>query len=126
MARRIRFRRSVVDSLLTYSRSAHPREGILLLRGEVKKDEILVKEVIIPPFAIHGEGFASFPLSSLPLDMSVMGVAHSHPSGVVRPSREDLYHGYGRLTVIVGYPYDSENDIGVFHKDGARATFDVV
>ena len=126
MSRRVRFKKSVVDSLLTYSKSAHPMEGILLLRGKTAKEEILVNEVMIPPFAVHGEGFSSFPLYSLPLDTSIMGVAHSHPSGALKPSSEDIYHGYGRLMVIVGYPYESEEDIGVFDKDGNRSVFEVV
>lgn len=124
--KRIYFMRSAVDSMLSYSKAAHPEEGILLLRGKVRKDAIFVVQVIIPPLATQGKAFSSFPLHLLPIDASVVGVAHSHPSGSVQPSLEDLNNFYGRLMVIIGYPYESEADIGVFNAEGNSARFTVI
>jgi len=117
------FKREVIDSILTYSKMNHPREGILLLRGKMAKDRLVVEEVMIPPFAIHDFHSSSFPLHALPGDPGVLGVFHSHPSGVVLPSTEDLNHAYGRIMVISGYPYESENDIKSFDKDGQELKF---
>ncbi|MEM3708187.1 MAG: Mov34/MPN/PAD-1 family protein [Nitrososphaerales archaeon] len=118
MLRKITFKSSVIDSLLSYAKAFYPNEGILLLRGKMSKDEILVKEIVIPPLAIHGMGFSSFPFHTLPIDLSIVGVAHSHPSGVLKPSLEDLNNFYGRIMVIIAYPYKSENDIAVFDREG--------
>jgi len=116
----------VINSLLTYSRSAHPNEGILLLRGKVKKDSIAVTDVVIPPFSVHGDGFSSFPSYMLPADFSIVGLAHSHPSGSLRPSSQDVSHFYGRIMVIITYPYRSKDDIAVFDYEGRRVAFTII
>lgn len=112
------FKRSVIDSILSYAKMAYPNEGILLLRGRTSKDKIAIEEVVIPPLATHGQGFASFPLFSLPIDFSIVGVAHSHPTRALGPSIPDLNQFYGRVMVIAAYPYESESDIAVFDGEG--------
>jgi len=117
---------SAVESILNYARALHPREGVLLLRGRTDTDRILVEEVVIPPLAAHGHGFSNFPLHMLPNDYSIMGTAHSHPSGLLRPSIEDLNHFYGRLMIIVAHPYESERQIAVFDRDGNTVGYEIV
>ena len=118
--------REVVDSILTYSRSAYPREGILLLRGKSKKGAVRVESVVIPPVATHGEGFSSFSWTMMPIDLSFIGVAHSHPSGYAVPSHQDLLHMMGRIMVIAGYPYTDESCVKVYDIDGNPVGFQVV
>lgn len=125
LEKQIIFRKEVVDGILTYAQSNHPRESILLLKGKIGKTDIRVNELIIPPFAIHGHDFSSFPLDMLPSGLGVLAVAHSHPSGAVLPSTEDINFFYGRFMVIVGYPYESERDIGAFGRDGRVLKFRV-
>lgn len=110
--------RSVILSILDYARACHPKEGVLLLRGKISKDRILVEEVEIPPLAVHGHRFSNFPLYMLPIDFSVVGTAHSHPSGVLKPSITDINNFYGRIMIIVAYPYRSEQDIAIFNGKG--------
>jgi len=119
-------KRSVIENLLSYARGSHPRESVLLLRGKVSKDEVFVNDTIIPPFATHGEGFATFPSHMLPLDFSIVGVAHSHPSGVLAPSTNDLNQFYGRIMVIVAFPYHSERNISLFNREGKTLMFKVI
>ena len=119
-------KRSVIENLLSYARGAHPRESVLLLRGKVSKDEVFVNDTIIPPFATHGEGFSTFPSHMLPLDFSVVGVAHSHPSGVLAPSVNDLNQVYGRIMIIVAFPYQSERNIALFNREGKALMFKVI
>ncbi len=126
MFKKITFKASVMNSLLSYAKTFHPNEGILLLRGKISKDEILVKETVIPPLATHGEGFSSFPFHMLPLDLSIVGVAHSHPSGVLKPSLGDLNNFYGRIMVIMAYPYNSERDIAVFDREGNMINYSII
>jgi len=126
MAKYVVIYRSAVESILSYAKALHPREGVLLLRGKVDKDRIVIKEVVIPPLAAHGRGFSNFPLHMLPNDFSVMGTAHSHPSGVLKSSIEDLNHFYGRIMIIAAYPYDSERQISVLDKDGNAERYEIV
>jgi len=122
----VRFEKSVADSLLSYAIDSYPKEAILLLRGKAGKDGILINEVLIPPLATHGRGFSSFSNIMLPMDLSVMGVSHSHPSDSNHPSMHDLNHFYGRIMVIMAYPFQSYSDIGVFNSHGDRLLLEVV
>lgn len=119
------FESSVVDSLFTYARMAYPNEGILLLRGKSKKGTVEVTSVVVPPAAVHGAAFSSFSWWMLPVDMSYMGVAHSHPSGNHHPSQEDLLHASGKLMVIMGYPYANTYNLGVYDHNGKPVPFEV-
>ena len=118
--------RSVIRSILDYAKACHPKEGILLLKGSLSKNRITVNEVEIPPLAVHGFGFSNFPLHMLPLDFSVVGTAHSHPSGVLRPSITDLNKFYGRIMIIAAYPYRSEENVAVFDREGRLIEYEIV
>jgi len=118
--------RAVIDSILSYAQMVHPREAILLLKGKINKQRIVVNDTQIPPLATHGNTFSSFPLHMLPIDFSIVGVAHSHPSGALRPSVTDLNKFYGRIMVIVAYPYLSENNIAIFDREGRTLKYEVV
>lgn len=118
--------RAVVDSILSYAQIFHPRESILLLRGKVDKHNLVINDTQLPPFATHGNAFSAFPLSRLPIDFSVMGVAHSHPSGALRPSATDLNKFYGRIMVITAYPYQSESNLAVFDRQGSPLKYKII
>lgn len=119
-------KRSVVESILSYAKMCHPREGILLLRGKAAGDTIRVEEVLIPPLSVRGSGFSSFPLQMLPIDFSIIGVAHSHPSGILAPSTADLNNFFGRIMIIVAFPYASEKDMIVIDGKGRRMDYKIV
>ena len=114
-----------MDSILTYAKICHPKEGILLLKGRKDKNRIMIDEVVIPPLSTQANGFSSFPLNVLPIDFSIIGTAHSHPSGILRPSIADSNNFYGRIMVITSYPYDSEKDLAVFSRDGIVVNYEM-
>jgi proteasome lid subunit RPN8/RPN11 len=122
----VKIEKSVADSILSYALIAYPKEGILLLRGKVEEDAIRVNDVLIPPMATHGHGFSDFPRIMLPMDFSVIGVGHSHPSGALRPSIQDLNHFYGRIMAIAAYPFESYDNIGVFDNRGEKLRHEIV
>jgi len=125
--RGIRFPADILEGLLNYAEYIHPKEAFLLLRGKILKEgEIEVKEFVVPPFAVQGEGFSSFSPWFLPFDPSILGTIHSHPSGSLKPSEVDLNHFYGRVMVIVAYPYRSEVDIAAYNKEGERIPVKVI
>ena len=125
VVQRVVFPKNVVDSLFTYSRMAYPNEGILLLRGKTKKGVVEVSGVVVPPAAAHGAAFSSFNWWMLPVDLSYLGVAHSHPSGNHHPSDQDLLHATGKIMVIMGYPYATVDNLGVYDHNGNAVPFDV-
>jgi len=126
MIRVIRFERTVADSILTAAMSAYPRETILMLQGKRAGDEIKLSGVLIPPMATYGRGFSVFHGSKLPSDFAIMGVAHSHPSGVLRPSQHDLNHFYGRIMVIAAHPFQSYDDLCVFDSAGNKIQHEII
>ena len=126
MDKKIFLERSVVDSILSYAQIFHPKESILLLKGKVDKKKIIIEDVQIPPLATHGSSFSSFPIFRLPIDFSVLGVAHSHPSGALYPSVVDLNKFYGRLMLIVAYPYLTEKDLAIFDRNGQQQNYIVL
>jgi len=118
--------RAIVDSILSYAQMFHPRESILLLKGKIDKKKIVINDVQIPPLATHGNTFSAFPLHTLPIDFSVIGVAHSHPSGALRPSIADLNQFYGRIMLITAYPYQSEQNMIILDREGKQLKFVVL
>ena len=40
--------RQAADGIITYSKTCHPNEGILVLRGKSNKNEIVVDSLILP------------------------------------------------------------------------------
>jgi proteasome lid subunit RPN8/RPN11 len=126
MVRLVQFEQTVADSILSAALSAYPKEAILLLRGKLKDDVILINDILIPPLATHGRGFSDFRGVMLPMDLRLVGVAHSHPSGALWPSTQDLNHFYGRIMVLTAYPFRSYADIGVFNNNGERLLHEIV
>lgn len=117
--------RELLEHILQGARLLHPRENILLLRGKKKNETIQVTDLIIPPFASHGSSFSTFPFHMLPIDFSIIGTVHSHPSGNLRPSPADLNHFLGKVMMIVGYPYSSEANISAYRSTGETLLLDV-
>jgi proteasome lid subunit RPN8/RPN11 len=115
--RRIVITRQSADGIITYSKTHHPNEAILVLQGKKDKDEIVINSLIIPPFSMSGPFYSGFPVYDLPFDLSYIGTAHSHPGGSNRPSLDDLNHFYGMVSIIISHPYEDET-IGAYDRNG--------
>jgi proteasome lid subunit RPN8/RPN11 len=114
----------LLDSMLSFARILHPREAILLLRGNIGRSEITLEEHLLPPFASTGRSFAQIPSHMLPIDFSIMGTLHSHPSGSPKPSPTDLNHIYGRIMIIVAHPYTRDH-VAVYDKRGETLPMEI-
>src|SRR5512146_999229 len=101
----IRVDMELLAEMLDFAKDRHPHEAILLLRGDVKKDTITLKDYLFPPYARTDSVFASYPLYMLPIDFSIVGTIHSHPSGSLEASAQDMTNLYGRFSMIMGHPY---------------------
>lgn len=60
----------ITDSIITYAKSCHPNEGILILQGKKDKHVINVTGLIIPPFQLMGHIIRVF------LSMSFHSIYH--------------------------------------------------
>jgi len=117
--------REILEMILESARHLHPRETILLLRGKASKNVINVSDVLIPPLATYGRSFSAFPAHMLPIDFSIVGAAHSHPSGNLKPSVEDQNHSIGRIMLIVGFPYQGKENVAAYNRSGERLALEV-
>ena len=115
----------LLETILEGAKQLYPRESFLLLRGKKSKGIISVSDLVVAPFAVHGNGFASYSPHMLPMDFSVVGTVHSHPSGNVQPSHVDLNHMMGRVLMIVGYPFADERCVAVYNSNGEKLALHV-
>ncbi len=90
--------------ILEASSESYPNEFGAILRAE----EGIVSEILLVPGTIGGESHAIFRLYMLPIDFSVVGTVHSHPSPSPLPSPEDVefFQRLGQVHIIAAYPYD--------------------
>jgi proteasome lid subunit RPN8/RPN11 len=121
----IHISQDLLQTIFEGAKNLCPRETILMLRGDKKQDLIAITELIVPPLANYGRGFANVRLHMLPMDFSIVGTAHSHPSGNLTPSHADLNHFFGPVLMIVGFPFASEKDVAVYDRNGERLTLKV-
>ena len=114
----------LLQELLESAKLIHPREVVYLLRGEIldkaERRELNVRDYLIPPLPIHGLTLASFRLSMLPPDPSIIGTIHSHPNGSLTPSQADLNNFLGKFVAIMAYPYDSTENLIAYDIKGER------
>jgi proteasome lid subunit RPN8/RPN11 len=75
--------------------------------------------------ATHGEGFSSFNWFMVPIDLSFVGVAHSHPSGYAVPSHQDMLHMMGKIMMIAGFPYEDVDCLKVYDVHGKPLLYEV-
>ena len=115
--RKISLTKDARDGILSFCKSNHPNEGILILRGKSKRGDVFIDELVVPPFSETGADFAGFPHNPLPLDLSYVGIVHSHPSGSAKPSLTDLDNFFGLVSIIVKSPYE-DDDIFAWDSDG--------
>ena len=115
--RTVTLTKQACEGILSYCKMNHPNEMVLILKGKSKKGAVFIDSLVIPPFSETGPIFAGFPSSFLPLDLSYVGMAHSHPVGSADPSLEDLNNFFGLVSIIVKSPYD-DDDISAWDSSG--------
>lgn len=102
-----KIKKDCLDLILECAKSNYPNEfGGLLRVDSLSKDTII--EVVILPGTISGDSHAIFRLHMLPIDYSIIGTVHSHPSFNAIPSKADLelFSKYGKIHIIAANPYN--------------------
>ena len=102
-----KIKRKCLDIILEGAKSIYPKEFGGLLRVDTKEKNTII-EVLLLPGTISGGSQAIFKLHMLPIDFSIVGTVHSHPSGIPIPSHADLelFDRYGRIHIIVASPFN--------------------
>ena len=116
---------NILDAIYAGAKELYPRESFLLLRGKKSKGTISITDLVLAPFAVHGEGFAHFNPYMFTGDFSLVGTVHSHPSGNISPSDTDLNYFFGRILMIVGYPYEGKGCIAAYDSNGDRVLIEI-
>ena len=98
-----------LDLIKESARSIHPMEFAGLL--SVGEDKEVISEVVLLPGTISGSRHAIYHLTMAPVDHSIVGTVHSHPSPYPIPSEADihLFQKYGRVHIIIAMPYDDSS-----------------
>ena len=111
---------NILDAIYAGAKELYPRESFLLLRGKKSKSTIKITDLLLAPFAVHGEGFAHFNPYMFSGDFTLVGTVHSHPSGNIRPSDTDMNYFFGRILMIVGYPYEGSKCIAAYDSNADK------
>jgi proteasome lid subunit RPN8/RPN11 len=114
--------RDTLHFILEASRSSMPEEFAGLLQAE----NDIITEVLMLPGTESSRMSALIRLYMLP-NMQVAGSAHSHPSGSLRPSEEDIlfFSRTGDYHIIAGPPFD-ERSWACYDASGERRTLPVI
>ncbi|MEM4258387.1 MAG: Mov34/MPN/PAD-1 family protein [Candidatus Thermoplasmatota archaeon] len=112
--------------ILEMGKSSMPNEFGALLKVR-PGDKHTIAEIAMLPGTIAGTSHALFQLHMLPVDYSIVGTVHSHPSGDAFPSEDDmfLFSRYGRIHVIVASPF-TEDSWNVFDHTGKTIDVELV
>jgi len=116
-------KKNVIKMIMESARDTYPKEFACLLRHK----EGVIKEVILLPGTIGGNSSALVYLHMMPVDFSLVGTAHSHPSGNTHPSETDLnfFRRFGSIHIIVGYPY-TDDCFSVYNFNGEPIKIDIL
>jgi proteasome lid subunit RPN8/RPN11 len=104
--RKWKIKRKCLDLILECARSNYPNEFGGLLRADTS-DKHIISEIVILPGTISGDSHAIFKLHMLPIDFTIVGTVHSHPSLSSHPSDADvlLFRKFGRVHIVAAYPF---------------------
>ena len=116
---------NILDAIYAGAKNLYPRESFLLLRGKKNKGIISITDLVLAPFAVHREGEVHFNPYMFGGDYSLVGTIHSHPSGNVLPSHVGLNYFFGRILMIVGYPFEGKSCIAAYDSNGDNVPIEV-
>ncbi|MCL5731146.1 MAG: Mov34/MPN/PAD-1 family protein [Candidatus Thermoplasmatota archaeon] len=109
--------------ILEASKDTYPNEFGAFLRAENE----IVYEIAILPGTVNGDHHTIFQLWNKPIDFSIVGSVHSHPSGACIPSDADrrMFSNTGALHIIVCYPYGLDN-FSAFNRNSEKIQLNVL
>jgi proteasome lid subunit RPN8/RPN11 len=116
---------NILETIYAGAKQLYPRESFLLLRGKKRKSIVEVTDLLLAPFAAHGEGEVQFNPYMFAGDYTLVGTVHSHPSGNISPSHVDLNYFFGRVLLIVGPPFEGKKCIAAYDSNGDKLPIEI-
>lgn len=109
--------------LLEACRETDPNEFFAYL-GET--GDVIDHFVAVPLF-YQNENSVSYWKHMNPVDFSIVGTVHSHPSGTPFPSKADLnsFFKEGQIHIIIAYPYTLES-VAFYDNTGKQIFLELV
>lgn len=116
-------RRKTLRMIMAAAKDTHPREFAATLRA---KDGIIT-EIILVPGTISNNSSAMLQFHHLPIDLSIVGSVHSHPTPNASPSDQDLhlFSQKGSVHIIMGFPY-SMDSWAAYNRKGEKVELEVL
>lgn len=114
--------KSVVDDIINFAKSNHPRECSAFLAGKIKKNTLFITHLLYQNF--NSDNKSTSIEQKLPLLSGSAGSVHSHPSGSNKPSRVDMefFAKTGMVHLIICAPYLQRN-IAMYDANGQPRVF---
>ncbi len=102
-----KIKRDVLRLIMESSKSSYPDEFGAFLRAKHN----IIYEIILLPGTISGGRSVLYNLLMKPIDFTIVGSVHSHPSGVPLPSEADIqmFSRTGDVHIIVAYPFTMDS-----------------
>ncbi len=122
---RVEIPEDIMDTIYAGAKQLYPRESFLLLRGKSKKSVIKINDLVLAPFTAHGHGSVHFNPYLFSGDFSLVGTVHSHPSGNISPSNVDMNYFFGRILMIVGYPFEGRGCVAAYNCKAERLPVEI-
>lgn len=124
--------RETIDFALESAEHTHPNEYMGLLRGtqaselNLDRDGQVITDIMVIPGTTSSPVAATLRGNLVPNDRRSVGSIHSHPSGVLSPSQQDIdSFGRGDVHIIMGAPY-GRDDWRAFDRAGEPRTLEVL
>ena len=121
-----KIKKKCLELIFESAKSTFPKEFGALLRVDSEKKDTIT-ELVLLPGTISGDSHAIFRLHMLPIDFTVVGTVHSHPSPSARPSDADLqlFGKKGKVHIIAAMPFDY-NSWKAYNYNGKEITIEVI
>jgi len=99
-----RIKRDVLELIMAAARDNYPNEW----SGQLRARNGIIHEITMLPGTMVGRDSALVNLWMMPIDYTVVGSVHSHPSGNFHPSGADreFFQKFGSIHIIAGRPYN--------------------
>ncbi len=118
-----RIKKETLQMIMESAKDSYPNEFAAFLRA----DRNIIYEIVLLPGTVSGKRSAVYRLYMKPIDFSLIGTVHSHPSGVTIPSPEDLdlFSKTGKVHIIVGFPYRI-TDFSAYDRNGKNIDVEIL
>lgn len=116
-------KRGLLELAAEAAKSSYPQEFGCFMRLE----KGVLTELVLIPGTIQGDRHAIFQFQMLPVDRTINGTLHSHPSPHPYPSEDDfaLFEKHGKVHIIYGHPY-GPGDWRAYDHTGTPTRLEVV